>query len=89
MEMPTPAPTRIRPVSSIGKFTDTPPMHAPATYADAAENRVHFRPNERVIGPAKKAATVAERKREEQNSVRIWLSNLQYWLTTTCFFISS
>jgi len=76
-------------VSSIGKLKDTPPRHAPHTYADAAVNRVHLRPKDRVRGPARKAAVMAERKREELKSVRSWLSNLQYWFTTTCFFISS
>jgi hypothetical protein len=89
MQRPTPAPTSIRPPSSIGKLDAAPPRQAPTTYADAAANMVHFLPKLRLNGPARNAAAVAVRKSEEQNRVRSWLSNLQYWFTITCFFIWS
>lgn len=60
-------------------------MTAPTRKVSPPTNIEEFLPYFLVTVAAMKEATNADRYRDDVNSVRSWLSNLQYWLVDALF----
>ncbi|KAH0452467.1 hypothetical protein IEQ34_019766 [Dendrobium chrysotoxum] len=78
-----PIPRRKRPRISIKTFTAAPLMIAPTKKVRPPPNMDHLRPNALVTVEAKKEAIRAARYKDDVNSVRSSLLNLQYSLVET------